>query len=314
MATSKPSSSLPISRAGSQHDTDAFDLCRPAEPAPEHETDSERIARLQHELDSLRACINAELRVRAESSLLTLVLFKVVLPVIALAAGFAAIYAGILRSGRSEIAHPEIVLGIGYAIIAIGAILLWRSFRRPGSGGRGDALDHSVRRALRIDVPPSKEKIARNNLVNRWIFFWATWGLIVGLPLIFFVFRSNALERAGLHLTFDTGNVCAPTVGGFNPYAGSDVCTNSGYTYASPADAATSAIPGMGSAPGIDSLQTTSAHTAAEIETANIRLDVTTTLVVYFLILIVGILVNMIRWWRTPKMFAIQPVPPPAPQ
>lgn len=269
---------------------------------------------MQRELDALRACVNDELRVRAESSLVTLVLFKVVVPVIALGAGFAAVYAGLLRSGKSEIAHPEIVLGIGYAIIAIGAILLWRSFRRPGSGGHGDLLNHSVRSAMRIDVPPSKEKFTRNNLVNRWILFWATWGLIIGLPLIFFVFRSNALERAGLHLTFDTSNVCAPTVGGFNPYAGSDVCKNSGYTYTSPADATTSAIPGLGSASGVDSLQTAPAHSAAEIDTANIRLDVTTTLVVYLIILIGGILVNMVRWRRSKNIPPIQPAPAPVQQ
>ncbi len=256
---------------------------------------------MQRELDALRACVDAELQVRAESSLLTLVLFKVVIPVIAFAAGFAAIYAGMLRSGKAEIGHPELVLGIDYAIIAVGAILFWRSFRRPGSGGRGDEFGRSVRGALRINVPPSKETVTRNNLVNRWIFFWVTWGLIIGLPLIFFIFRSNALDRAGFHLIFDTGDVCAPTVGGFNPYAGSDVCANSGYTYASSTDFVTTAVPALGVDSGIGSLELDPATSPADVAAANVRLDVTTTLVVYFVILIGGILVNMVRWWRQQK-------------
>jgi len=308
MATAEIASSPSISQPGRQRTADGYGLCRPVEPAPENETESERITPSSR--SSTRSVpASTRLRVRAESSLLTLVLFKVVVPVIAFAAGFAAIYAGILRSGRSEITHPELALGIGYAIIAIGAILFWRAFRRPGSGGRGDELDRSIRDALRISVPPSKEKITRNNLVNRWIFFWVTWGLIIGLPLIFFVFRSNALERAGFHLVFDTGNVCAPTVGGFNPYAGSDVCASSGYTSASSEDATTSSLPAVGVDTGIDSLQVEPARTAAEVAAANVRLDVTTTLVVYFIILIGGILVNMVRWWRRQKRSLAAPAP-----
>lgn len=301
MATLPLRSSTPSEATGSRYDTGAYDVCRPLDPPPGDETDSERIARMQREIDALRACINAEFRVRTESSLLTLILFKVVVPFAAIAAGFSAVYAGMLRAGSAEVAHTEIILGIGYVIIATGALLLWRAFRRPGSGGRGDAFDLSVRRSLRLDVPPSKEKLTRNNEVNRWIFFWLTWGLIVGLPLIFFLFRVDALDRAGLHLTFDTANICAPTVDGFNPYAGSDVCENRGYTYASPEDATTSDTTGLGDDVGSGSLQAAPARTTADFATANVRLDVTTTLVVYFIILIGGILVNMVRWWRSPR-------------
>ena len=68
---------------------------------------------------------------------------------------------------------------------------------------RGDALDRSVRGALNLTVPPSKERLTRNRLVNRWIFFWLTWGLIIGLPLIFFIFRADVLDRAGRPLKTD---------------------------------------------------------------------------------------------------------------
>src|SRR5215218_3801399 len=208
----------PSTVAGSQYDPDAYDICRPAIPAPENETDSEKIDRIQREFETLRDCVNGELKVRTESSLLTLIILKVVLPFTAIAAGFSAIYIGLLRTGESQSAHPERIFAIGYLVLAAGAILLWRARRRPGSGGRGDSVDRSVRSALNLTVPPSKEKLTRNKLVNNWIFFWLTWGLIIGLPLIFFIFRSDTLERAGLSLTFDTANVCAPTVDGFNPY------------------------------------------------------------------------------------------------
>jgi hypothetical protein len=38
-----------------------------------------------------------------------------------------------------------------------------------------------------------------------------------------------------------------------------------------------------------------------EAKTAEVRIDVTTTLGLYFLILVGGILVNMFRWWRRDK-------------
>lgn len=283
---------------------------------PENETESDRIARVQRELDAFRTCVSDELQVRAETSLLTLVLFKVVVPVIAVGAGFGAVYASILRSGRSATGHPELALGIGYLVITTGAILLWRSRRQPGSGGRVDAFDRSIRRALRIAVPPSKEKITRNNLVNRWIFFWATWGMIIGLPLIFFLFRANVLDRAGIHLTFDTANVCAPTAEGFDPYAGSGVCDNRGYTYVDPNIGMTSSATGAGVDAESASLAAIPSHSIDDFHTAEVRMDVTTTLVLYFAILIGGILVNMARWVRRDKqrkLFASQaPNPPPA--
>jgi hypothetical protein len=291
----------PSSGTGSQYDPDAYDICRPAIPAPENETDSEKVDRLQREFESLRDCVNAELKVRTETSLLMLILLKIVLPFTAIAAGLTAIYIGMLRAGESQSQNAELIIGLGYLVIAAGAIALWRSARKPGSGGRGDAVDRSVRSALNLTVPPSKEKLTRNKLVNRWIFFWLTWGLIIGLPIIFFIFRADVLERAGLKLVFDTANVCTPTVGGFNPYEGSDVCTDSGYTYTSSQDVTTSSTTGVGADTGVDSLDVVPPRTVEEVNVAEVRLDVTTTLVLYFVILVGGILVNMVRWWRRDK-------------
>mgnify|MGYP001178228889 CR=1 FL=1 len=291
----------PSSGAGSQYDPDAYDICRPTIPAPENETDSEKIERIQREFESLRDCVNAELKVRTESSLLTLIILKVLLPFAAIAAGFSAIYIGMLRAGESANKHPERIFAVGYLIIAVGAIFLWRALRKPGSGGRGDSVDRSVRSALNLTVPPSKERLTRNKLVNNWIFFWLTWGLILGLPLIFFLFRSDALDRAGLHITFDTANVCAPTAEGFNPYEGSDVCDNRGYTYVDSKDLSTSSETAFGADANAKSLNVVPSHTIDEFNTAEVRIDVTTTLVFYFVILIGGILVNMARWWRRDK-------------
>lgn len=313
-AASVPPQHLPPS--GSQWDPDAYDICRPTIPAPEHETETEQIARLQREFEALRDCVNAELKVRVESSLLTTIVLKLVLPFAAIAAGFSAIYIGLLRTSEAQSRHAESILGIAYLIIAAGAIMLWRSARKPGSGGRGDAVDRSVRSALNLTVPPSKEKLTRNKLVNNWIFFWLTWGLIIGLPLIFFIFRADVLDRAGLHITFDTANICAPTARGYNPYEGSDVCDNRGYTYVDSKDQMTSAETGDGADAGADSLEVIPSRTIDDFNTAKVRLDVTTTLVFYFLILIAGILVNMVRWWRRDKKrqrLAVQTTSPPAP-
>ena len=301
MATTTEVSPPPSIPSGGRYDPDAYDICRPGTPPPEHETDSERLDRLQREFEALRDCVNAELKVRTETSLLSFIIVKIVLPFAAIAAGFAAIYNNILRTGQAESNHAELLLGIGYAILAAGAILLWRAFRQPGAGGRGDHLDRSLRSALRITVPPSKAQLTRNTYVNRWILFWLTWGLIIGLPVIFFIFRSDVLDRAGLHLTLDTANVCAPTVEGFNPYEGSDVCDNRGYTYTDSRDVTTSAAAGLGTDAGVDTLDVIPPKSVAEANAANVRLDVTTTLVLYFLILIAGIVVNMIRWWREDK-------------
>jgi hypothetical protein len=291
----------PSSGTGSQYDPDAYDICRPALPAPENETESEKIDRLQREFEALRDCVNGELKVRTESSLLTLIILKVVLPFTAIAAGMTALYVSFLRAGEGQSEHAELILGVAYLVIAAGAIALWRSARKPGSGGRGDAVDRSVRSALNLTVPPNKEKLTRNKLVNRWIFFWLTWGLILGLPLIFFIFRADVLERAGLKLVFDTANVCTPTVEGFNPYEGSDVCDDSGYTYTSSTDATTSAAAGVGDESGADTLDVVPPRTVEEVNVADVRLDVTTTLVLYFVILVGGIIVNMIRWQRRDK-------------
>jgi hypothetical protein len=292
--------SAPLPTTGSQYNPDAYDICRPISVPPANETEAERIDRLQREFDAFRDCVNAELRVRTESSLLTLILLKVLLPFSAIAAGFSAIYIGILRAGSGN-AHLERYLAIGYLIIVAGAILLWRTMRKPGSGGRGDAMDQSVRRALNLTVPPSKERLTRNRLVNRWIFFWLTWGLIIGLPVIFFIFRSDALERANLRLTFDTANVCAPTAQGYNPYEGSDVCDNRGYTYVEPGEAPTSSEIDLGAGTTGSSLEVLPTRTIDDYNRAEVRIDVTTTLVLYFFILIGGILVNMIRWMRRDK-------------
>jgi hypothetical protein len=299
-AASDPALRPPLN-AGRQYDPDAYDICLPKIPAPENETDAEKIERLQREFEALRDCVNAELKVRPETSLLLLILLKVVLPFTAIAAGLTAVYIGLLRAGESQTKSAEVILGLAYLVIAAGAIALWRAARKPGSGGPGDALDRSVRNALKLTVPPSKEKLTRNKLVNNWIFFWLTWGLVLGLPLIFFLFRGDVLERAGFKLIFDTANVCTPTVGGYNPYEGSDVCDDSGYVYTSTQDVNTSSVTGIGEATGPGTLNVVPPRTAEEVNAAEVRLDVTTTLVLYFLILIGGILVNMVRWWRRDK-------------
>ena len=301
MATANAAPAPLPSTTGSQYDPDAYDICRPAIPAPENETDSEKIDRIQREFEALRDCVNGELKVRTESSLLTLIILKVVLPFTAIAAGMTALYVGFLRAGEGQTKHAELILGIAYLVIAAGAIALWRTARKPGSGGRGDAVDRSVRGALNLTVPPNKEKLTRNKLVNRWIFFWLTWGLIIGLPLIFFLFRADMLERAGLKLIFDTANVCTPTVGGFNPYEGSDVCDDSGYAYTSSQDVNTSSATGVGGETGADTLNVVPPRSVEEVNAAEVRLDVTTTLVLYFVILVGGIIVNMVRWWRRDK-------------
>ena len=237
---------------------------------------------------------------RTESSLLTFIILKVVLPFTAIAAGMTALYVGFLRAGEGQTSHAELYLGIAYLLIAAGAIALWRSARKPGAGGRGDAVDRSVRGALNLTVPPNKEKLTRNKLVNRWIFFWLTWGLIIGLPLIFFIFRADVLDRAGINLIFDTANVCAPTVGASIHTKEAMSVTTRGIP-TSIRDVNTSSATGVGDETGADTLDVVPSRTMEDVNVAEVRLDVTTTLVLYFLILVGGIVVNMIRWWRRDK-------------
>lgn len=288
----------PTPSPSGQWDPDAYDICRPAQPPPPNETEAEQIARLQREFETLRDCVNAELKVRTESSLLNLIILKVILPFAAIAAGFAAMYIGLLRAGQERFDHAELYLGLAYLVMAGGAIALWRTFRHPGSGGRGDSVDRSVRSTLNLTVPPRKERLTRNKLVNNWIFFWLTWGLIIGLPLIFFLFRADVLNRVGINLIIDTANVCAPTVGGYNPYEGTEACSRSGYTYTSTEDVPTSSSTSLGEDTALEPMGGIPLHSADEVAAAEVRLDVTTTLGLYFAILIAGILVNMVRWWR----------------
>ena len=68
----------------------------------------------------------------------------------------------------------------------------------------------------------------------------------------------------------------------------------------------TSSATGVGDETGVDTLDIVPPRTLEEVNVADVRLDVTTTLVLYFLILIGGIIVNMIRWWRRDKKRKVQ--------
>ncbi len=59
-------------------------------------------------------------------------------------------------------------------------------------------------------------------------------------------------------------------------------------------------------------MQSVESHTIDDFNTAEVRIDVTTTLVLYFLILILGIVWNMIRWLLNRRKVPPVPAVPPA--
>lgn len=286
-----------ISARAAESSSAAWDYCRPAAPVP-GETEAETRERYQRSVESLANCFNAELKVRPETSLLSFLIIKIIIPFTAISVALSTFYARMITRADARYDNAEYGLGVGYFVIAILFIVAWRVLRNRDVKSKERKLDQSVQSFLNFQVPPTKEKLTRNPVVNGWIYFCLTFGVIVLLPLMFLLFRSNAFERVGFKVVLDTAGICEPAVNGYNPYEGSDTCIDSGYTYTS-APVETGSQGSLGDGQFNNDLGVNPSTNDAYINNvAEVRLDVTTTLVLYFLILIVGIVVSMLVWWR----------------
>jgi hypothetical protein len=118
------------------------------------------------------------------------------------------------------------------------------------------------------------------------------------MPLLFYLLRANALEQVGSRFIIDTTGICRPTVGGFNPFEGSDTCSGGGVDYLERpiVTGAGAAIGSAASAAPIGDIPAVTNRSA--IDSAEVRLDGTTALALYFMVLVGGILVSMALWWR----------------
>lgn len=275
----------------------AWDFCRPAPTVP-GETEAEARERYQRSLESLANCFNAELKVRPETSLLSFLIIKIIIPFTAISVALSTFYARMITRADARYDHAEYGLGVAYFLIAILFLVAWHVFRKRDVTSKERKLDQSVQSFLNFQVPPSKEKLTRNPVVNGWIYFCLTFGVIILLPFMFLLFRSNTFERIGFKVVLDTAGICEPAVNGYNPYEGSDTCKDSGYPYKSaPID--TGSQGSLGDGQFTNDLEVNPSNNQADINNvAEVRLDVTTTLVLYFVILIVGIVVSMLVWTR----------------
>jgi hypothetical protein len=273
--------------------SNGYDICRPPEPR-EGESEHDALVRLQREMEDFRDCVNAELKVRSENSLLTLILLKVFLPFTAITAGLTAVYLWVLQYTDQYGRRAELVMALIYFGIVLLFLWIWLGFKNEQIASRRNLINRGVANALNLNVPPRKEKLTRNQMVNRWIFLWLTWGLLLLLPTIFLLFRVQLLHGVVMEEILENTGLCDDIAGDFDPYQGSESCANVDDNVEPPTTSGKESIGGANSA-GDQIAQPVASDD--EVNSAEVRLDVTTSLGSYFFILIAGIVVTMIRWW-----------------
>lgn len=275
----------------------SYEICRPTAPVP-GETMEQTLTRYQDAFERLTDCVNAELRVRPETSLLSFLFFKVIVPFAAISAAISTFYSRMVATAKPHFAYSEHGLAVLHLIVALVVFGLWLQYRRRGEAARFGRYDRSLQRKFGVAVPPGKESLSRNSMVNRWIFTSLTLGVVFVMPALFYLLRANALEHVGSRFIIDTTGICRPTLGGYNPFEGSDTCTGSGVEYVE-RPPVTGAVAAVGSsAPSAPIGEAPAVTDRSVIDSAEVRLDGTTALALYFFILLAGILVSMARWWR----------------
>jgi hypothetical protein len=272
-----------------------YEICHPTTPVP-GETTEQTLARYQEAFEHLTDCVNAELRVRPESSLLSFLFLKIVLPFIAISAAISTFYSRMVSTAKPHFAYTEHGLAVLHLFIAVAVVGLWLQYRKVGEASRFSRYNRTLRHRLGVNVPPGKESFSRNPTVNRWIFTSLTLGIVFVMPALFFLLRANALEHMGSRFVIDTTGICRPTVAGYNPFEGSDTCTGSGAEYVEP-PAATGAVGAIGSSAPVPIGTAPTVTDRAVLDSAEVRLDGTTALALYFLVFLGGILVSMALWW-----------------
>jgi hypothetical protein len=244
--------------------------CRP----PEIETGAtaeETLARYQQALVELAQCFDDELTIRPSSSLLSLVVIKIIVPFVAISTALSTLYATIILRADARFEYSEYALGVAHFVLALTAIALWVLFRRTPRLARAHQLRDHIRDYLQSLTPRRNETLTRNHVVNDWIYFWFVFGVVFAIPFVFFLLRVNALDRVGMQVIVDTAGICHPGTDGISFYRGSRTCAS---------------IAGAASTAQSD-----------RAEAAEIRLDVTTTLAFYVIVQVTGISAAMAYWW-----------------
>jgi hypothetical protein len=274
----------------------SYEICRPPARVP-GETTEQTLARYQEAFEHLADCLNAELRVRPESSLLSFLFLKVIIPFVAISAAISTFYSRMVGSAKPHFAYTEHGLALFHLILAIAVLGLWLQYRKHGESTRFARYDGSLRKRFGVLVPPGKETISRNSIVNRWIFASLAVGIVFIMPALFYLLRANTLEHLGGRFIIDTTGICRPTVAGYNPFEGSDTCAGSGVEYVEQVPV-TAAVAAVGAEQGAQIGNAPATVDRSVLDSAEVRLDGTTALALYFIILLIGILVSMGRWWR----------------
>jgi hypothetical protein len=275
----------------------AHPRCQPPEPG-DGESIEAALARHQQALVDMAQCFDDELRVRPESSLLSFLFFKVVVPFLAISTAISAFYSRMLQTAKPRFSYAEHGLALLHLVVAVAVLGLWWQYRKQGEQSRFGRCKRALEGAFKVAVPPAKESLARNAVVNRWIFLSLMLGIVFFMPALFYLLRANALEQLGTRYVIDTIGICRPTVGGYNPFEGSDTCEGSGANYVQrPSLTDGNAVTGSDASSGLLGVGPATLD-PAQIDTAEVRLDGTTALATYLVVLLGGIGVSMAIWWN----------------
>lgn len=244
-------------------------------PPPElrgDESTEETLARYQQALVDLAQCFDDELTIRPESSLLNRVVIKILLPFAAATATLSALYTrGIFWADR-RFRYAEEALGIAQLLLALVLIGVWLLARKTDRFPRVRRFNGHVRAYLESQTPRRNETLTRNHFVNDWIYFWFVVGAVVFIPTTYFVLRANAFDRLGMEMLVEAAGICRRGSDAINAFRDSSTCAS------------------------ITGISPASSHQQAKA--AEIRLDATTALALYAILLAAGILVSMAIWWR----------------
>jgi hypothetical protein len=232
----------------------------------------ELLRNYQQAADDLAQCFEDELAIRPESSLLNRVVVKILVPFAAVSATLSAVYTSSISWAKEHYPSAENALGVAHLLFALCLLLLWLLLRETDHFPRIRRLRDHIHAYLESGTPGRTETLTRNRIVNDWIYVWFVFGAIVFVPAFYFLLRANAFDRAGLDILIDTAGICQPGSDGISVYRGSETCAS---------------ITG-----------TTAAASPQQAEASEIRLDATTTLAFYAVLLVLGVLVAMGLWWH----------------
>lgn len=288
--SSKPSQSRQRASASPQFG----EQCKPL-PAQPGETLEERVDRLDRSIDYLSGCFRDEFEVRGEASLLIDIFSRILLPFAALSTAISLAYVRIVEWSSINFPSFERVAAFVYLALLLTTLGILIVARRKGWPRWVDRqIDQTVDTVV-ASVPARKETLTRNNLVNEWIYIWVIGAVTLFIPLTFIALRSDVGDRLGVQLMIDTANVCEGS-GRIGIFTGSDTCVAIQEDNAN-MNAATEASAAIGDAATALINPVERLSDATDTRVAEIRLDMTTTLALAVILLVIGILASMALWW-----------------